>query len=275
MSSSSLTARLARNSSSSAAETSSLAAKKASWAVRKRSQRASSSAREARPAARQRSISCLKARAVGVQSVLVESSSASATSSSLVARASARLVSRSANQARRALSKELRAWLKRCHRADSVALSSLAPERWCCFHWSSRARIRSPLVFHCVEAGRLAGDLLGLGDDGLALRGGLGPGRGALLGLVGPLGLQAGLDPLDGGVQGRDVADDPGGLDVLLEGGQAVGDLLGGDVGVGQPGLEQVGRRRELVVLAGEVLQGLVGRGARGRSRPRAPRHRR
>jgi len=64
---------------------------------------------------------------------------------------------------------------------------------------------------------RLRGDLLGLGDDGLARDGGLGPGGGPVLGLEGPLGLQAGLDPLDGGLQGGDVADHPGGLDVLLE----------------------------------------------------------
>jgi hypothetical protein len=93
----------------------------------------------------------LNARAVGAQSVLVASFSASVTRASLVERASARLVSRSANQARRPLSKVLRAWLKRVHRADSVVLSSLGPLRWCCFHSSSRARMRSPLVFHWVE----------------------------------------------------------------------------------------------------------------------------
>ena len=70
LSSSSLTARLPRNSSSSLAAISSLAAKKASWAALKRSHRASSSAREARPAWRQRSISRLNAPAVGPQSVL-------------------------------------------------------------------------------------------------------------------------------------------------------------------------------------------------------------
>ena len=176
--------------------------------------------------------------------------------------ASARLVSRSANQARRFLSKELRAWLNRVHRADSVALSSLAPVRWCCFQSSRRARIRSPLVFHWVEPGRLGRDGLGLGDDGLTLLGGLRARGRAVLGLVGPLGPEAGLDALDGGQQGRDVADDAGRLDVLLERGQAVGDLLRGDVRVPQPGLEEVGGGRELVVLAGEVLQGLVGRGA-------------
>ena len=181
-----------------------------------------------------------------------------------MARASARLLSRSANQARRALSKELRAWLKRCHSADSVALSSLAPERWCCFHWSSRVAHPLAAGLPLGGGGRLPGDLLGLGDDGLALRRWprRGPRRGAR-----PRAPAWWPDrprparrwPAGPATSPTTPVDSTCSLSVA----QSVGDLLGGDVGVGQPRLEQVGRRRELVVLAGEVLQGLVGRRAR------------
>ena len=109
-----MTARLPLNSSSSAATTSSLAAKKAVLRRLEPAHSASSSARLARPARRHSSMSRLKAPAVGAQSVLVASRSASATSRSLAALASPWAASSPAKWVRRALSKPLRAALKRC-----------------------------------------------------------------------------------------------------------------------------------------------------------------
>ena len=231
--------------------------------MRNRSHRASSSAREARPAARQRSISCLNARAVGVQSVLVASCLGLGDELLLGGAGLGAAGLEVGEPGPAGLVEGVAGVAEALPQGRLGGLVELGAGALVLLPRSSRARIRSPLVFHWVEAAGWPAICSASATMASRCDGGLGPGGGAVLGLVGPLGLQAGLDPLDGGLQGRDVADHPGGLDVLLERGQAVGDLLGGDVGVGQPGLEQVGRRRELVVLAGEVLQGLLGRGAR------------
>ena len=208
-------------------------------------------------------MSRLKAPAVAPQSVLVARASASLTRSCLADFASPWVLSSWAKWTRRALSKELRAWLNRCQSAPSVSRSSRAPA----------ALVLLPLLEQLAHPGAaalpldlvlgLAGDLLGLGHDGLAL------GRGHRAGGValGGLGLLAGGDGLgdlgDLGLEHGEVADDVGLGRVLAELGQSLGRVLGGQVGGRDALVQQVGRGEQLVVLAGEVVQRLLGGGAR------------
>jgi hypothetical protein len=108
----------------------------------------------------------------------------------------------------------------------------------------------------------LTGDRLGLGHDRLTLDrcGSACLGASSLLGLS--LAGEPGLDRRDAGIEGGEVTDDVCLGDVGLEGAEPLGHLLGGDVGVGQTLNEQVCRRGDLVVLAGEVLEGVIRRRA-------------
>ncbi len=261
----SLTARLARNCSSSADCTLLRAAKNVSWAARKRAQSASSSFRDARPADFQRSISRLYAAAVGPQSREVASASASFTSACLASLTSLCEVSSCAKCWRRCRSKVVRAWLKRCQSSSSGPRSSRGPSFCWVFHWSNSSRMRWPSARHWTRSGGRGRDALGLLDEGgpraelLGPDGGLGRGRLGPL-LAGPRG--EGVDP--GGERGQ-VSDRVGlGRDLaqLLDAGL---DVARRHLGAVEPLREQADLRADVVVLAGEVGQrlGLAGAGIR------------
>ena len=258
-----MTARLARNSSSSWADTASLAAKKESWAALKRSHRASSSAREARPAWRQRSMSRLKAPALGPQSVLVASASASADERLLGGLGlglaalelgevhAARLVEAVAGRGEPLPQRGLDVALE--PDAAPLVLLPLVEQR---------AHPRSaglPLDL----ALRLGGDRLGLGDDPLALGGRGGAGSVALGGLGLLARRRGGVDLGQLGLERGQVADDVRLGAVLAQLGQRLGRVLARQVRRRDPLVQQVGGGVELVVLAREVVQRLLGGGTR------------
>ena len=143
-----------------------------------------------------------------------------------------------------------------------MVLSSLAPVRWCCFHSSSRARIRSPLVFHWVEPGGWAA--IASASATIASRCSAASARAAArcsaswvrlaarpASTRSTVASSAGMSPTTPVVSTCSLSVARPSATSLAE-----------TSGLPRRGLEQVGRGRELVVLAREVLQGLLGRGA-------------
>ena len=217
-------------------------------------------------------MSRLNAPAVAAQSVLVASVSASATSRSLAPLASACCASSPAKWLRRALSKPLRAALNRCQSADSVSRSRRVAARWCAFHSSSSSRMRAPLVFHWILfSGWPAIDSA---SATIASRSAVacGAGLGAVLLLDVALGGEAGLDLVELGGEGVEVADDGRVLDLRREGLEPFGDVLGRDLGLWRGAARAARPRRRARRTCARSRSAPARRWRRGRSRPRARR---